>query len=183
MAQSHFCHSLLAKSGSKRLRIKVGVEWIGNKLHLFKRGAAKSHCKGRGFRDAIWAAHVTNLPQGDREANLQLEYKDYKRNVCTMVRENFLECSSTLNKSFLKEQEEEGCRKEANKLFLPFFSPPFPQYSQRHLLWEILVAFKICLGQPPQSSGTESFWKSDPVCRGDVNAFIVSVAKKMLFGN
>lgn len=59
MAQSHFCHILLAKSESEgEPRFKVGVEQMKNKLHHLKGTATESHCKGPGFREAICDTHT-----------------------------------------------------------------------------------------------------------------------------
>lgn len=76
-----------------------------------------------------------------------------------VVREKyiFLQCCST----FLKEQEEEACRKEAEKQLLLFFSLPF--LSSAH-------------------TGTYCGDLSK-VCRGNVNACAVSLAKTLLCGN
>lgn len=79
--------------------------------------------------------------------------------MCTVVREKciFLQCCST----FLKEQEEKACRKEAEKQLLLSFSLPFP--SSAH-------------------TGTYCGDLSK-ICSGNVNACAVSLAKTLLFGN
>lgn len=68
LTPDHFHHVLVAKGKSKvQPRFKVGVEPMGNRLHLFKRRAAKSYCKGHGFWEIFWAIHIISLLQGDRQ--------------------------------------------------------------------------------------------------------------------
>lgn len=48
---------------------------------------------------------------------------------------HYLQYSSTFIEVFLKKQEEEGCRKEANKQFLLFVFSLFPPMHTKTLLW------------------------------------------------
>lgn len=75
MAQSHFCHHiLLAKSASKgEPGFKAGVQPMRHTPHHFKGGAAKSHRKGHGFREAFWDTRTVDLPQGDRQSDPRLD--------------------------------------------------------------------------------------------------------------
>ena len=61
--------------------------------------------------------------------------------------------SSIINISILKKQEEEGCRKEANKQFLLFVSSPFPPRHTKTLIVGKSVVFRTCLGSPSQDVG------------------------------